>query len=42
MTMAIQFYMASGIAKLEIDIHYMVLVSFSHILFLHSYNDALN
>jgi hypothetical protein len=39
MTTTIRFYMESGIAKLQLDIHTMYL-SISRILFLHSYNDA--
>jgi len=41
MTMTIKFYIESGITRLEINIHNIVLVNFSHSL-LHSYNDAFS
>jgi hypothetical protein len=33
MTTTIRFYMESGIARLQIDIHISVLVNFSHFVF---------
>jgi hypothetical protein len=33
MTMTIKFFMESGIARLQINIHNSVLVKFSHLLF---------